>query len=173
MRSIITSSISLFTILVTAAVATNTTQDFQVECSRFPAMIVRNATWDPVAINDLSEALAANSFTPKLPAEGVTLLAGRASPFAFAGNGGYQICVQNHWFFKTLTVSLKDLSQIVAQFATVCCTDANGKGGPPGVGGRLGRCQDARGLVLATDGSQMDVVAQDFGDLCCGLWGCS
>ena len=82
--------------------------------------------------------------------------------------------MQNFWFFKTLTVSLDSLSKAVAAIGDTCCDDSAQAGGSKNVGsaGRRGKCQDAKALVKATDGSELKVVAQDYGDNCCGMWGC-
>lgn len=58
-----------------------------------------------------------------------------------------------------------------------CCdADANsalpGQSKVPGVGGRKGLCQDAKATARANDGRTVTLVAQDYGDLCCGMWGC-
>lgn len=68
-------------------------------------------------------------------------------------------------------MSLDDMSAAVAQLRTSCCTDTNRvqRITDPG---RMGLCQDARGVVKATDGSEVKIVAQGYGERCCGMWGC-
>lgn len=79
------------------------------------------------------------------------------------------MCLQNFYLFKSLTVSLEDVSAVVNAIQTTCC------GTTPNTGptGRQGLCQDAKGSVKATDGSTVKVVGQDYGDRCCGMFLCS
>lgn len=85
--------------------------------------------------------------------------------------------MQNWWFFNTVTVALQDISDAVAAMEDNCCDtdpDASEKGTSkvPGSGGRRGLCQDSKATVKAVDGSTVILVAQDYDDLCCGMWGC-
>lgn len=175
MRLAITLLLSLSTLLTTAlAQSQNSTSDYQIKCLRFPPRVAGNKTLSPDAITALSTAFSDNSFNPPLPSNGITLKPGYSSRVGWAGSGGFQVCVQNFWFFKTLTVSLESLSGAVAAMGSVCCDEETREGGGkvPGVGGRRGLCQDAKALVMASDGSEIKVVAQDYGDDCCGMWGC-
>lgn len=149
-------------------------QDAQITCLRFPPSIAGNQTFNPEAITALSEALSNNIFDPPLPGDGITLSPFRATRIGWADSGGYQICIQNFWFFKTLTIPLDTLSQAVSAMGSSCCDDAAQEGISPhqGAFGRPGRCQDAKALVKATDGSEVRVVAQDYGDRCCGMFTC-
>ncbi len=167
--------LSLSTFLTASLAQTQqSTEDFNVKCLRFPPTVAGNLAFSPDAITALSQAFSDNAFNPQLPSEGVTLRPGYSSRVGWGGSGGFQVCVQNFWFFKTLTVSLDSLSQAVSAMGSACCEDPtqNGTSSVPGTGGRPGRCQDAKALVKATDGSELKLVAQDYGDLCCGMWGC-
>jgi len=167
--------LSLGTLLtVSFAQSAQQSDDIQVKCLRFPPLVAGNQTISPDSITALSQALSENSFNPQLPSKGITLKAGYSSRVGWAGSGGFQICVQNFWFFKTLTVDLDTLSQAVAAIEKTCCDDPTqvGRSKIPGPAGRPGMCQDAKAMVKATDGSEMKVVAQDYGDTCCGMWGC-
>ena len=165
--------LSLSTFLTTTLAQTQQpTDDFQVKCLRYPQPAAGNISFNPDAITALSKALEDNTFNPQLPSEGVKLKAGYSSRVGWAGSGGFQICVQNFWFFKTLTVSLDSLSQATAAIGSTCCDDTTGPSKVPGTGGRPGLCQDGKALVKATDGSELKVVGQDYGDNCCGMWGC-
>lgn len=164
--------LSLSTLLVAAVAQTNTTSH-GVYCLQFPpAAIPRggNATLAPEAITDLSEALANNSFTPALPTDGIKLSPGQSSKVGFEGNGGFQVCLQNFYFFKTVTVPLKTISEAVAEMKDTCCSAQPQS--PQILIGRRGYCQDSKAFVKSTDGSEVKVVAQDYGENCCGMWGC-
>lgn len=143
-------------------------------CLRFPPEVAGNKTLNPTAINALSTALSENSFNPPLPTDGITLRPGYSSRVGWADSGGFQVCVQNFWFFKTLTVSLETLSGAVSAMQSTCCDGETSEGASKvaGTGGRKGLCQDAKALVPAGDGSEVKVVAQNYGDDCCGMWGC-
>lgn len=92
--------------------------------------------------------------------------------------------MQNKYFFNTVVVPLQDISDAVAAMGDACCdadTGATQQGPPqgqpgqskvPGVGGRRGLCQDAKATVRADNGRTVILVAQDYGELCCGMWGC-
>lgn len=165
---------TLLTVVLAQSQSQNSTSDYQINCLRFPTRVVGNNTLPPDAITALSAAFSDNSFNPPLPSNGITLKPGYSSRVGWAGSGGFQVCVQNFWFFKTLTVSLEDLSGAVAAMGSVCCDEETREGASkvPGAGGRSGLCQDAKALVKASDGSEIKVIAQNYGDHCCGMWGC-
>lgn len=164
------------TLFITTTLAQTTDSNpNKIQCLRFPRTIIGNLTYNPDAITALSTAISDNSLTPQLPSEGIKLRPGYSSRVGWEGSGGFQVCVQNFWFFKTLTVPLKDLADAVAELKNQCCDDGPGlaTGVVMGTEGRGGKCQDAKGLVKASDGSSnLKVVSQDFGDRCCGMWGC-
>lgn len=177
MRLSITFLLSLSALLITILAQSepqDSTSDYHIKCLRFPPRIVGNKTITPDAITALSTALSDNSFNPPLASSGVTLKPGYSSRVAWAGSSGFQVCVRNFWFFKTLTVSLDTLSGAVAAMGSTCCDEETQEGASKvlGVGGRRGLCQDAKALVKASDGSEVELVAQDYGDQCCGMWGC-
>lgn len=166
--------------------------DFDVKCLKFPAMIAGNQTLNIDAMTALSTALTDNSFDPPLPSEGIKLKPGYSSKVAWEGSGGYQVCVQNWWFFKILTVPLDNIAAAVDALKDTCCSDTDNPDvhRPPTVNdiGRPGKCQDAKGMVEAVDGTKLKIVArkyhgclcctqadkhtEDYGDNCCGMWGC-
>lgn len=148
--------------------------DFEVKCLRFPPAILGISTFTPEAITGLSNQFANNTFDPPLPSEGVKLSPGTATRVGFSGNGGYQVCLQNPWFFKTQTITLDTISQAVAMIADQCCDESPlvGNSKIPGSGGRQGSCQDSKVLAPAVSGDKIKVVGQDYGDVCCGLFAC-
>ena len=148
--------------------------DIPLDCLRFPRTIVGTQQYNPDAIQALSGALSDNSFNPPLPSEGITLKGGYSSRVGWAGSGGFQVCVQNFYFFNTVTVKLSEISDAVALMADQCCDSTPGQNKVPGSpdAGRIGLCQDSKATVKAIDGRTVKVVAQDYGDRCCGLWGC-
>lgn len=163
----------LFTICTTllfySSASAQLSQTYEVDCLRFPPTITGNQTINPDAISALSKAISDNSLN--LPSGGIVLKPGRSSRIGWTGSGGFQVCLQSYWFFKTITIPLADLSGVVGSIGTTCCDDGSSAPAPGGLG-RLGRCQDASALVAGTDGSKVRVVTQDYGDNCCGLWGC-
>lgn len=159
------------TLLFSSSALAQTNQTYGIDCLRFPPTISGNFTFNPDAISALSQAISDNSLNPPLPSQGVVLKPGRSSRIGWTGSGGFQVCLQSYWFFKTITIPLSDLSGAIAAMGTTCCND--GTSAPvPGAQGRQGRCQDARAMVPGTDGSLVRLVTQDYGDNCCGLWGC-
>lgn len=85
------------------------------------------------------------------------------------------MCLQNFYFFKTVTVPLADVAAAVAEIADSCCEAGRrarvGLAGT-GTGGRQGKCQDSKAIIRAPSGENIKVVGQDYGDNCCGMWGC-
>lgn len=166
---------SLSTLLVaTTAQTAGTNHVENVECLAFPAPILPrggNQTLPLPAVNGLAEALANNSFTPALPTEGIRLKPGQATRVQWGKSpqDGYQVCVQNWYFFKTITVPLDAISETVVQIRDTCCKP---EAIFPGRG-RKGDCQDAVSTLKLADGSEIKIVGQDFDDNCCGQWGCN
>lgn len=170
-------TVCAFFSVASLAVNVSTPWDYQVLCQRFPPAFSGNDTFNPAAITALSKAISDNSYNPKLPLEGVTLRGGYSSRIGWAGSGGFQVCVQNWYFFNTVTVRLEDISKGVAAMGDACCDIDEFRAQPgrskvPGSGGRKGLCQDAKATVQAVDGRTATLVAQDYGELCCGMWGC-
>lgn len=165
------------TTLLSPILAQNSNQtDFEVKCLKFPSLIAGNQTLNGDAMSVLSQALTDNSFTPRLPSAGITLKPGYSSRIGVSEKGGYQVCVQNWWFFKTLTIPLDNIAATVDALKDTCCSDTDNPDvhRPPNVNdmGRPGKCQDAKGLVEDVNGNKAKVVAQNYGDACCGMWGC-
>lgn len=162
--------LSLTTLLTSTLAQTNTsTTDYSVNCLKFPPTIIGNATFNPDAITGLSNALAKNTYNPPLPSDGIKLSPGGASRVGYQGAGGYQVCLQNFYLFKSVTVKLEDVSAVVTQIGQKCCGDTPNAPGQPG---RQGKCQDAKATMQSTDGSNVKVVGQDYGDRCCGMFMC-
>lgn len=167
--------LSLSTLLVAAVAQTNTTNSTNsILCLSFPRTILPrngNLTIEPESITSLSQALSDNSFNPALPSDGINLSPGRASRVGWGNKDkGFQVCVQNFYFFKTLTVPLKELSEVVTLMKDTCCTAEPVS--DQVLVGRRGKCQDSKVVMQLDDGSSVKVVAQDYGDNCCGMFGC-
>lgn len=157
------------TTLLTPSFAQSTNSSNDVHCLKFPPTIIGNATFNPAAIDGLSTSIAKNNFNPPLPTGGVKISPGGSTRIGNSADGGYQVCLQNFYFFKTLTVALSDISDVVKEIEQTCCGTTDNPANEPG---RRGKCQDSKGTVKATDGSTIKVVGQDYGDRCCGMWGC-
>lgn len=160
--------------LALAVVDQSNAGNSSVLCLPFPRSILPrngNQTIEPELITSLSQALSDNSFNPALPSDGIKLSPGRASRVGWGNKDqGFQVCVQNFYFFTTLTVPLKQLSDAVALMRDTCCT-AEPVSDQVTIG-RRGKCQDSKVVMKLADGNDVKVVAQDYGDNCCGMFVC-